>query len=135
MITPTIRIPKRLAIKATAEQCSKAQSGALDFLLQGSSPIVRPDQAALALRGDRNHRDYVYRLISEGRLETIGPRSRTRRRVLITRRSLLLVIAEEFEGDSAVSLKLMKAILRDFSVAELEHIARDVQAELARQRA
>ena len=92
------------------------EQGLFDFLVPFRSLLLRPDQAAQCLRGDksettrsgakradsRHHAlSYVYALREEGKLNCIAPTGRSKERFMVTRMSLLMLLAEQSNWDAA----------------------------------
>ena len=115
----------------SAKKSQWLEAGRYDFLIQSKSELVLPFQCAEALRGDRRRLSYVYSMISEGKLESVGPRHRDKARVLITRRSLQLLIAEQFQGDLNQFIQRLHALVDVLSPVELQSLADHANARLS----
>jgi hypothetical protein len=104
--------------------------GRFDFLVPWPEPLLAPSQCAIALRGDRDRLSYVYTMIEKGKLETVGPRGRTKTRLLVTRRSLLLLIAEQFDGNPGSLLERICFLMDALPDSELHEIMRHAAGRL-----
>jgi hypothetical protein len=109
--------------KLSREKRAAIAAGKLDFLLPGTSATVSTAEAARVLRGDKRKLSYVYSLIQRGKLETLGPREAEKSRVSITRRSLLVRIAEEFDGDAGELAQRVADLAPLFDGAQSARIA------------
>jgi len=69
---------------------------AFDWLIPTTKELLRPEECARYL--DRSL-DFVDAMITEGKLEYMAPTGRQVERKRITRRSLLLLILEQFRAD------------------------------------
>ncbi len=77
---------------APAATAKLVDQGTFDFLCPYRSPLLRPEQVAKTLgRGE----SFVYSMIEEGKLEVFAPQGREKKRYTITRRSVLLLMAEQ----------------------------------------
>lgn len=91
---PAIELPNRAARRAA----DLVDQGAFDFLMPYSErrPLLSVREVAGVL-----HRsvDFVEAMIEEGRLEAFAPQDREKQRKQVTRRSVLLLLAEQALGD------------------------------------
>lgn len=89
-----VQLPNRAAKKAV----EMVEQGAFDFLMPFSErrTLLTPQEVAKVL-----HRsvDFVEMMIEEGKLEAFAPTDREKQRKMITRRSALLLLAEQAKGD------------------------------------
>jgi hypothetical protein len=94
-----------------------------DFLMPygPSRALLNPREAARCL--DRTE-EFVYGLISEGKLEALAPTDREKRRYKITRRSVLAVLAEQALFEPENYLQRVLAVLRTLNTRA------DIQAAL-----
>lgn len=122
------------APQLSPQKKAQVEQGLFDFLVPFTSLLLRPDQAAQCLRGDRNTttrggRDrtdsrhhalgYVYALREEGKLECIAPTGREKERFMVTRRSVLLLLAEQSNFDPSAFDTRVEALLPVLTRAQL----------------
>ena len=123
------------APKLSREKLAAVEHGLFDSLLRSKALLLRPDQVAESLRGaksgmtrsgrarkDRRHHalSYVYALRDEGKLECLAPTGRVRARFVVTRRSVLLLLAEQANFDPSDSDTRIEALLPILTRAQLD---------------
>lgn len=84
--------------KVSARAVAQIEQGFFDFLVPYKNPLLRPDQCAKSLNRGVN---FIYDLLAEGKLEAHGVPGREKERYQITKRSLLLYLAESANYDPA----------------------------------
>ncbi len=103
-----------------------------DWLVPTTKELLRPDEVARYLGRSP---DFVEQMIDEGRLEYLSPADRQVERKVITRRSLILLIAEQFRGDPARWMERVEALLNHMDAAQLTRVITAAQARLSKKRA
>jgi len=99
-----------MTARTMVQRSEEERQAAFDFLMPFSERrrLLTPREVAGVL-----HRsiDYVEAMIEEGKLEAFAPSDREKQRKTITRRSVLLLLAEQALGDPAhFEERLRKAI-------------------------
>ena len=112
------------APKLTPQKMAEVEQGLFDFLVPFRGLLLRPDQVAQCLRGTTKQGNvplsYVYALKEEGKLECIAPTGREKERFMVSRRSVLLLIAEQSNFDPSDFETRLEALLPSLSRAQLE---------------
>ncbi len=122
------------APKLSPQKMAQVEQGLFNFLVPFTSLLLRPDQAAQCLRGDKSPKtlggkdrtdsrhhalSYVYALREEGKLECIAPTGREKERFMVTRRSVLLLLAEQSNFDPSDHDTRVEALLPGMSRKQL----------------
>lgn len=90
-----------------------------DWLVPTTKNLLRPDEVARYLgRGET----FVYDLIDEGKLEAFEPTDREVKRKVISRRSLILVLAEQARTNPALFMERVLAILEHLDSHQLSKV-------------
>lgn len=104
----------------------QVEQGLFDFLVPFKSLLLRPDQVAQCLRGITKSGNvslnYVYCLKEEGKLECLAPTGREKERFVVTRRSVLLLIAEQANFDPSDFDTKLEALLPSLTRAQLDRL-------------
>jgi len=90
-----------------------------DWLIPTTKELLRPEECARYL--DRSL-DFVDAMIDEGKLEWMAPTGRKVERKRITRRSLLLLILEQFRADPELWFERYAALLHRCSAHQLTRL-------------
>jgi hypothetical protein len=130
-------MPAYTAPKLPPQKMAAVEQGLFDFLVPFRSLLLRPDQAAQCLRGEKNtttlrgrvradsrHHalSYVYALRQEGKLECIAPTGREKERFMVTRRSVLLLLAEQSNFEPSDFDTRLEALLPSLTRAQLDRL-------------
>ena len=91
--------------------------GPFEKTLAWKSELLRPNQVADLLGRSPS---FIYALIDEGKLEAFEPTDRQVKRKTITRRSVLMVLAESGSKNPEIILPRMNALLSYLSPDALE---------------
>lgn len=97
---------------------SEAQSS-WDWLVPTTKDLLRPDEVATYLG---RKLDFVYALIDEGKLEAFEPTDREVKRKVITRRSVLLVLAEQARSNPAHFSERVLSLLPHLDSASISRL-------------
>lgn len=97
------------------------EQSAFDFLVPYRKPLLRPDEAATCLGRSV---DFVYDMLDEGKLESHAPKNREVRRYTITRRSVVLLLAETATYDPEHFTTRAEALLETLSADQLTRVIR-----------
>lgn len=106
--------------KLNTRQLQAVEAGEYDFLIPTRKPLMRTDEVAGAI-----HRglDFVRDLVGEGRLEAHRDSARGARNTnIITRRSVVLYLAETSDYDPAYLIMRMEVILKTFQAPALDRV-------------
>ncbi|MEO7933231.1 MAG: hypothetical protein ABIT76_08750 [Chthoniobacterales bacterium] len=87
-----------------------------DWLVPYGKLLLRPDEVQKCLGRERQH---IYDLIGEGKLEAHGVTDRDKQRYTITRRSVVLRLAETALYDPSVYMTRVEALVDDLDAAQL----------------
>lgn len=92
-----------------------------DFLMPYSErrPLLKPAEVATCLGRSV---DFVQAMIDEGRLEVHAPQDREKRRYMITRRSVLLLLAEQAAYSPSYYMERLRAVLRTLTRYQLDEL-------------
>ncbi|HWM26576.1 MAG TPA: hypothetical protein VNP98_17295 [Chthoniobacterales bacterium] len=104
----------------SARQRDAVEAGEYDFLIPTRKPLMRTDEVAQVL-----HRslDFVRALVGEGRLEAHRDSAKGDRATnIITRRSVVLYLAETSDYDPAYMIMRVEAVLKTFKAPALDRI-------------
>lgn len=103
-----------------ARQLAAAENGEYDFLIPTRKPLMRTDEVAIAIHRSLN---YVRALIEDGRLEAhrdsaTGDRSTN----IVTRRSVILYLAETADYDPAHIVMRVEAVMKTLKAPSLDRL-------------
>lgn len=103
--------------------------GEFDFLVPYSKPLLRPDEAAKCL-GRSVY--FVYQMIDEGKLEAHAPQGREKQRYVVTRRSVLALLADTALYEPALYVERVRTLLEHCSAADLSSLGKSITSILAK---
>lgn len=100
---------------------SNADQAAFDFLVPYSErrTLLNPKEVAICL-GRSIY--FVYDMIDEGKLEAHAPANREQARYMITRRSVILLLAEQANYDAVYFAERVTALLKTLTRAQLDAV-------------
>lgn len=98
---------------------SDPRQTAWDWLVPTTKDLLRPDEVARFLGRKET---FVYELVEEGKLEAFEPVDRQVKRKVITRRSVLLVLAEQARSNPANFAERVHALLPHLDAASLSRL-------------
>jgi excisionase family DNA binding protein len=103
----------------------------MDFLVPFSDrrPLLTVQEVAKIL--DRSQ-DFVIAMVEEGKLEALAPTDREKRRLRITRRSTLLLLATMFMGDPRTFLDRLLRTVDALDARQCEAVIKRATARRAR---
>ncbi len=100
-----------------------------DWLVPTTKELLRPDEVARYLgRGET----FVYDLIEEGELEAFEPQNREVKRKVITRRSVVLVLAKQARSNPSLFYDRVEALLNHLNPAQLSRLIAAANARRAK---
>lgn len=103
-----------------ARQLAAVENGEYDFLIPTRKPLMRADEAASAIHRST---DFVRALIEDGRLEAHKDSATGKRNTnIVTRRSVVLYLAETSDYDPAYAVMRVEVVMKTFTPAALDRI-------------
>lgn len=100
-----------------------------DWLVPTTKDLLRPDEVARYLGRELT---FVYELCDSGKLEAFEPTDRTVKRKVITRRSVVLVLAEQARTNPALFFDRVLALLNHLDPAQLSRLIAAANARRSR---
>jgi hypothetical protein len=101
-------------------QLAAVEAGEYDFLIPTRKPLMRTDEVAVAIHRSLN---FVRALIDDGRLESHQDSATGNRNTnIVTRRSVVLYLAETADYDPAYIVMRLEVIMKTLKAPALERL-------------
>jgi hypothetical protein len=101
-------------------QLAAVEAGEYDFLIPTRKPLMRTDEVASVIHRST---DFVRALIEDGRLEAHSDSAKGDRNTnIVTRRSVVLYLAETADYDPAYIVMRLEAVLKTMKTPALDRI-------------